>query len=223
MPEWMTEASGGLDPSIPTLAIRLAVSWACGFGVALIARLNRPAGTIDKLSVTLVLMSILIAMVTQIIGDNVARAFSLVGALSIVRFRTAVAETRDVAFVLAAVVVGMAIGAGQYWVAGIGMLAVALATQFMPPPKEEEVTATPSLAAWRLTMTVGLHLADGWESELERTVESFELKSAETTRRGSALELVYSLRTKEGFDANKLIASLNTLPNIESVAVKSLG
>src|SRR3954454_24661098 len=44
---------------------------------------------------TLVLLCVLVAMVTQVIGDNVARAFSLVGALSIVRFRTVVRDTKD--------------------------------------------------------------------------------------------------------------------------------
>ena len=61
--------------------------------------------------VTLVLLTILIAMVTQVIGDNVARAFSLVGALSIVRFRTVVRDTQDTAYVIFAVAVGMAVGA----------------------------------------------------------------------------------------------------------------
>src|SRR5262245_39113682 len=49
---------------------------------------------------TLVLLSVLIAVVTRVIGDNTARAFSLVGALSIVRFRTVVEDTRDTAFVI---------------------------------------------------------------------------------------------------------------------------
>jgi hypothetical protein len=69
---------------------------------------------------------VLIAMVTQVIGDNIARAFSLVGALSIVRFRTAVRDTEDTAYVIFAVVVGMAVGAGHVWVATLGMAVVAL-------------------------------------------------------------------------------------------------
>ena len=52
-------------------------------------------------------------MVTQVIGDNVARAFSLVGALSIVRFRTVVRDTQDTAYVIFAVAVGMAVGANH--------------------------------------------------------------------------------------------------------------
>ena len=64
---------------------------------------------------TLVLLTILIAMVTQVIGDNIARAFSLVGALSIVRFRTVVRDTQDTAYVIFAVAVGMAVGANHRW------------------------------------------------------------------------------------------------------------
>src|SRR4026209_160607 len=75
-------------------------------------------------------------MSTQVIGDNIARAFGLVGALSIVRFRTVVEDTRDTAFVIFAVVVGMAIGAGYSIVAGVRLPAVLLAAlgmqHFMP-------------------------------------------------------------------------------------------
>ena len=70
------------------------------------------------------LLSILIAMVTQVIGDNIARAFSLVGALSIVRFRTVVRDTQDTAFVIFSVGVGMAVGAGNpgWQLAGIAVV-----------------------------------------------------------------------------------------------------
>jgi hypothetical protein len=64
--------------------------------------LPRPVGT--SFPITLALLSVLIAMSTQVIGDNVARAFSLVGALSIVRFRTVVRDTKDTAYVIFAVV-----------------------------------------------------------------------------------------------------------------------
>src|SRR3712207_7566184 len=61
-----------------------------------------------------VLLAVLVALVTLVIGDSTARAFGLVGALSIVRFRTVVEDTRDTAFVIYAVAVGMAAGLGYY-------------------------------------------------------------------------------------------------------------
>jgi hypothetical protein len=44
-------------------------------------------------------------------GDNIARAFSLVGALSLVRFRTVVRDTKDTAYVIVAVIGGLSAGA----------------------------------------------------------------------------------------------------------------
>jgi len=70
--------------------------------------------------------------VTQVIGDNVARAFSLVGALSIVRFRTVVRDTQDTAYVIFAVVVGMAVGANDLWVSLIGIGVVGRRGVFEP-------------------------------------------------------------------------------------------
>ncbi len=107
------EMVGSGEPEPVTLLIRLLLAWLCGWLVALVARHRQPTDAPDTQTLTLILLSILISIATQIIGDNVARAFSLVGALSIVRFRTAVPTTREVAFVLAAVVVGMAIGAAN--------------------------------------------------------------------------------------------------------------
>ena len=101
-------------PVETALGVLLRLLAACGLGyvVAVIYRKTRPApAVLASFPGTLVLLSVLIAMVTQVIGDNVARAFSLVGALSIVRFRTVVRDTQDTAYVIFAVAVGMAVGA----------------------------------------------------------------------------------------------------------------
>src|SRR5205085_4318473 len=113
-----------------------------GLLVAGVYRFTRPTSHINpSLPPTLVLLAILIAIVTQVIGESVARAFSLVGALSIVRFRTVVRDTQDTAFVIFSVVVGMAIGAAHtdttsagligylagYRIAALGLLVVGLA------------------------------------------------------------------------------------------------
>jgi uncharacterized membrane protein YhiD involved in acid resistance len=78
------------------------------------------------LASTLVLLCILIAMVTMAIGDQAAKAFTLVGTLAIVRFRTPVRDIRDTAFVILAVALGLAMGAGANRVAIVGTILVAL-------------------------------------------------------------------------------------------------
>jgi hypothetical protein len=57
---------------------------------------------------TLVLNGMVVALVMMVVGSNLARAFSLVGALSIIRFRNAVKETRDVGFIFFTMAIGVA-------------------------------------------------------------------------------------------------------------------
>src|SRR6187402_859833 len=120
MPDFLGVAAATPDP-LAVIVIRLIVATVFGAAVAFVYRRTRrmPA---SSFTITLVLLAILIAMVTQVIGNNVARAFSLVGALSIVRFRTVVRDTQDTAYVIFAVAVGMAMGANHPLVAVIGIV-----------------------------------------------------------------------------------------------------
>jgi hypothetical protein len=63
---------------------------------------------------SLFILAVCTTLIMVVIGSNIARAFSLVGALSIVRFRTAIKDPRDVGFVFAALAIGMACGTGFY-------------------------------------------------------------------------------------------------------------
>lgn len=72
--------------------------------------------------VTMFLMAVTTSVVMLIIGSNIARAFSLVGALSIIRFRTAVKDARDTGYLFAAMVVGMGCGT-QFYLASISLTA----------------------------------------------------------------------------------------------------
>ncbi len=68
---------------------------------------------------TTVIFGVIVSMIMLIIGSNIARAFTLVGALSIIRFRNAIKETRDVGFIFFMMAVGMAVGTRFYSLAFI--------------------------------------------------------------------------------------------------------
>lgn len=127
--ETPAESSGSAASLGPAeLTVRLLAALLLGLAVACIYRGSHGRRKEDArvLFATLVLLSLLIAMVALVIGNSVARAFSLVGALSIVRFRTVVDDTRDTAFVIFSVVVGMAAGAGLLFVPLLGLPLVAM-------------------------------------------------------------------------------------------------
>ena len=103
-------------------------------------------------------------MVSVVIGNSVAHTFSLMGALSIVRFRTVVEDTRDTAFVIFSVVVGMAAGAGLILVALIGIPCVGLAAIVL--------NRWPQIAGFHpgriFLITVKLNLSDNAQQNVER-------------------------------------------------------
>ncbi len=79
-----------------------------------------------KFSVTLAVMTLLSAMITLAISSNIALSLGMVGALSIVRYRTAIKDPLDIMYLFWAVGSGIAVGAKQYYLAVLGALAVIL-------------------------------------------------------------------------------------------------
>lgn len=202
---------------------RLMVALALGGLVAWIYRRTRKSTQISaSFTVTLVLLSVLIAMVTQVIGDNVARAFSLVGALSIVRFRTVVRDTQDTAYVIFAVVVGMAVGAQDPWVAVIGIIVVGLAAFLM---MVREGAQAGSGRAFRLNLRVGLgHDLDRLlAGTLDAHLQERELIAIATARQGVALDLSYETRLRRGGSADQLVKALNRVEGVQSVQLERRG
>jgi hypothetical protein len=218
MPDWLTTslASGPSAAPLP-LAWRIGVALVLGVAVAGLYRWARRGEEIPPtFQTTLVLLAALIAMATQIIGDNIARAFSLVGALSVVRFRTVVKDTQDTAFVIFAVVVGMAAGANHLAVGLVGLVVVGIASLALWPPGRGNGWQGPGVT---LSMRVGL--ADGIRAAAEATLaasaEHYDLVSAGTARQGSSLDLAYRVRLRPGCSPAGLVAELNGLAGVESV------
>lgn len=77
-----------------------------------------------KFNVSLVTLTVLTATVMTVIGNNVALSLGMVGALSIVRFRTAIKDSRDTTYIFWAIIVGICCGVGDYLVAGMGTVVV---------------------------------------------------------------------------------------------------
>ncbi len=65
-------------------------------------------------------MTVLTATVMTVIGNNIALSLGMVGALSIVRFRTAVKDSRDTVYIFWTIIIGICCGVGDYVVASIG-------------------------------------------------------------------------------------------------------
>ena len=222
----MNELLQGLWNSGPEIVpqdvgIRLAGSLLGGFAVAFVYRLTRRDDGSSHLPATLVLLTILIAAVTQVIGNNAARAFSLVGVLSIVRFRTVVRDTRDTAFVIFAVVVGMAVGAGSMVVAAECLVAVSAASWLLGTRGATWGGARPEfdlILRSGIGQDVEIIAGDIFRSH----VGSRETIAVTTAKQGTALEYTYRVRLAAGRRPEDLIRALHALEAIDNAELRGV-
>ena len=109
------------------IALNIAVAVICGFAISFVYRNTyRVPGYSIAFANAIVLLTMICALVIMTIGSNVARAFGLVGAMSIIRFRTAVKDTADIVYVFFALAIGMAAGGGYYNIAVTGTACVSI-------------------------------------------------------------------------------------------------
>jgi len=220
VPEWLRE---GLTRTtvIPTpeVVVRLLAALLFGYLVAgIYLRSRRHESDIGaSFPMTLVLLAVLIAMVTQVIGNNVARAFSLVGTLAIVRFRTVVRDTRDTAYVIFAVVIGMAIGAADLWIAVVGLIIIAVAALLIP--LRGGALAGPVLYELRLRVALGRDPDSVAAELLGQYLASRALLALGTSRPGVSLDYSYEVQLKPGASAQALVQSLSMIEGLQDVRI----
>ena len=117
--------SGNL--STEDIIIRIVVAAALG-GAIFLSYWITHSGTIysRKFNITLLTLTILTATVMTVIGNNIALSLGMVGALSIIRFRTSIKDSRDTIYIFWTIIVGICCGVGDYVVAGVGSSVVFL-------------------------------------------------------------------------------------------------
>jgi hypothetical protein len=219
LPEWLTKAPiDGSPLSVEEVVKRLGMSFAFGCLAVITYRFSVGAtrGRGDSIPATLVLLSVLIALVTAVINDNVARAFSLVGALAIVRFRTVVEDTRDTAFVIYAVVVGMAAGLGFFVAPLLATPLIAFGAWAFSPrqaPLRKHGLLILRLAAVRPP-------EEAIAEVLQRLLGGGRVVALATARGGSAFDVTYEVIPPPSNKAIEILTELSRIEGVQGVELK---
>lgn len=165
---------------------------------------------------TLVIMCVVVSVIMLIIGSNIARAFSLVGALSIIRFRTAVKEARDVAFLFLAMAVGMACGTKFY---SIGLTLVFFICPIAFFLSKFNIGAKPfSEVILKLVVSKDLDHHVAFDDLLHQQLQSHVLLSVDAVD-DDTLELVYSVKFKSSTTDSNLLESLRAPDGCRKVSI----
>lgn len=165
----------------------------------------------------MVLMGMTVSIIMLIIGSNIARAFTLVGALSIIRFRNAVKDSRDVAFIFVAMAIGMSVGTGFYQTAVIFTLFACAAIYILSRFEVGAIVTREVLLKIHLPASQDYHKA--FDELFFRYLRDASLLSVETVRDGAVNELVYSVEFKRSQDEPQFLEEVRALTGNHKVAL----
>jgi uncharacterized membrane protein YhiD involved in acid resistance len=158
---------------------------------------------------TLVMNGMVVALVMMIVGSNIARAFSLVGALSIIRFRNAVKETRDVGFIFFTMAIGMAIGTKFYLLAVAGTIVISLMVVVMM--RFNWFARDVASQILRIQVPSGIPFDTLFDNLFVKFTNSSELISVDTVHSGMLTELTYSIGLKKSDRMQEFLSEVRNL------------
>lgn len=187
----------------------LLSSLAVGFVISLLYIVtHKKTGYTPSYAVTLVMLPAIIAVIIMLIGNNVARAFSLAGAFTIIRFRSAPADPKDITYVFFTLAAGLALGLGFVGYAVIFTLVLALVLLIL----ESLRYGIPRTEHFILKVTVpeDLNYQNLITDILEEYSTSHRLKKVKTVDFGALFEVVYYVELKKGIDQKEMIDKIRT-------------
>lgn len=204
--------------SMPELLMALVVSFVCCLILGYTYKQTHRGLSYSASFVhTMIIMGVTVSVIMMIIGSNIARAFSLVGALSIIRFRTAIKESRDVAFIFMTMATGMAAGTGFVATALIFAVVASVMVYFLSRFDIGALKTQEVLLKVHLPENMDYHTA--LNDIAVRYLHDQTLLSVESIRGGSLLELVYSVVFKSGADQNRFLDDVRRLNGNNKVAL----
>lgn len=166
---------------------------------------------------TLVMNGMIVAVVMLIVGSNIARAFSLVGALSIIRFRNAVKETRDVGFIFFTMAIGMAIGTRFYTLGVIATVVISLAILLMI--RFNWFGREMSTQILRVQISNGAPFDTLFDRAFLKYTTVSELIAADSVHGGLLTELTYSIGMKRADEIQPFLAEIQNLSGSNKVTL----
>lgn len=199
------------------MVINIILASVLGYFIALIYRYTHKGLSYSQsFTQTILFISIIVAIVMMVIGSSLARAFALVGALSIIRFRTVVKDTKDIAFIFYALAVGMAAGTSNYFLALISTLFVS--TMAIITYKTNFGALYKSEFLLRFTFNQAFDSSAYLEAIQEHGKRS-NLLHIEPSADRQSLRLTYDISLKEDTTAEKLTTVFGNTDGVSEVVL----
>ena len=180
----------------------LLTAFLCGCVIAIAASVKQRS-TMSFLS-SLVLLPMIVCTVILMVNGNIGTGVAVMGAFSLVRFRSVPGKARDIAVIFMAMTAGLACAAGQLGVAAVftvAVCAVLVLLTLVPVKRELEM---------RITVPESLQVTDAFQDVFAEYTKSCRLVHTKTTNMGSLYKLQYHLEMKDNEKIQEFIDRLRT-------------
>ena len=193
--------------SLPNLLIALGVSLVLGLAVSLCyMKTQKDKNPSQSFSWALVLLPAVITIIIFFVGNNVAKAFSLAGVFTIVRFRSEPGDSKDITYVLFTAAIGLACGMGDVLYA---VIAAAILCGVMILLGICGFGQQKSLCQLlKITVPENLDFQNAFEGVMKKHTTTYRLDKIKTADLGSLFELQYLITAKEDMDEKAFIDEL---------------
>lgn len=168
--------------------LTILISFALGAVISFTYMKTQPMYN-QSFTLTMIVLPAIIAVIILLIGSNIARAFSLAGAFSIIRFRSAPGDPKDIAFVLFTMAAGLACGVGSFGYAVLFTIALC-ALMFILKAVNFGVKKS-AQKMLKVTIPENLGYEEAFDEIFKKFNIAYELRKVKTTELGSLYELVY--------------------------------
>ncbi|MDR2889732.1 MAG: DUF4956 domain-containing protein, partial [Lachnospiraceae bacterium] len=189
------------------MVLSLGVAILMGLLVSVVYMKTHKHGTpTQSFTLTLVVLPAIITIIILLVGNSVARAFSLAGAFSIIRFRSAPGDPKDITYVLFTMAIGLACGMGYLPYAVMVALILCLVMVVLYFLRFGQVKTGQRLL--KITVPEDLDYNGAFDEILQQYTRSYQRTQVKTTNLGSLYELHYRLNTRDDMDEKAMIDEL---------------
>lgn len=160
----------------------------------------------QNFALTLIMTPAIVAIIILLIGSNIARAFSLAGAFSIIKFRSAPGDPKDISYVLFTMAAGLACGAGFFGYAALFTIVLCLLMFILHLANFGAKKTSQKLL--KITIPENLDYEGAFDDIFQAYTTGYELKKVKTTDLGSLYELVYTITMENKTSQKELLDAL---------------
>ena len=168
--------------------------------------------------VTNIFVAVIVSMVIMIIGNNLARAFALVGALSIIRFRTVVKDTKDTAYIFWSLATGMAAGTGSYFIAIAGSIIISGIALMLFYTNFGSIIKSEFIVQFRINSNDS-NITSQYNRLISDFTKSHTLLSSESSGDGQTIKVSFDVVMKEEMKQNELISKISKVDGVSEVVI----